>query len=170
MSEAEMMQEWEEELAMEGQTRDGFRVTDDGGAAWCVRKIREAQDECDQMIMWYSAQIEKAKARMNATVERMTAYLREYGETVPARETKTQRSYTIPGGKMIWKKEHTEYRHDDAVVLEGLKRDGRTEYIKTVEKLDWAGLKKEISVTGELPDGVTMETVPEEFTVKIEEA
>ena len=168
MSEDEMMQEWEEELAMEGQTRDGFRVTDDGGAVWCVQKIREAQDECNRMVMWYAAQIEKAKARMNATVERMTTYLREYGEIVPAKETDTQRSYKFPGGKMIWKKEHREYRHDDAVVLEGLKRDGRTEYIKTVEKLDWAGLKKEISVTGELPEGVTMETVPESFEVKVE--
>lgn len=168
MSEAEMMMELEEELAMEGQTRDGFRVNDDGGAAWCVRKIREAQDECDKMIMWYSAQIEKAKARCKATEERMTAYLREYAEEVPMKETKTQRSYAIPGGKIIWKKEHQEYRHDDAVVLEGLKRDGRTEYIKTVEKLDWAGLKKEITATGELPDGVTMETVPETFEVKVE--
>ena len=56
------------------------------------------------------------------------------------------------------------------MVLEALKARGRTEFVKTVEKLDWAGLKKEISQTGECIDGVTVEVVPEEFKVQLEEA
>ena len=172
MSEAEniMFDEYEEELALEGQTRDSFRVTDDGSAAWCVRKIREAQEECDQMIMWYAAQIERAKAKMNATVERMTAYLRDYAENVPMKETKTQRSYPIPGGKLVYKKASTKLEHDDDVLLKTLKEQGRTEYIKTVitEKLDWAGLKKDYLENGEAVDGITEVEVPETFEVKVE--
>lgn len=156
--------EWEEE-----QQDTGFRVTDDAGAAWCVEKIREARQECDRMIVWYAAQIERAKKRCAATEERMTAYLREYAEEVPMKESKTQRSYPIPGGKMMWKKAHIEWKHDDAQVLEALKAQGRTEYIKTKEVLDWAGLKKEITQTCEIIDGITPEEVPDEFVVRIEE-
>ena len=172
MSEAEniMFDEYEEELALEGQTRDSFRVTDDGSAAWCVRKIREAQEECDRMIMWYAAQIERAKAKMNATVERMTAYLRDYAEIVPMKETKTQKSYPIPGGKLIYKKASTKLEHDDEVLLKTLKDQGRTEYVKviTTEKVAWAELKKELTETGEIIDGVTQVEVPETFEVKVE--
>lgn len=168
MSETEMMKEWEDELALEGKTRDGFMVTDDGGAAWCVRKIREAVEERDRMIDWYERQIEKAKQKCTMIEARMYAYLMDYAENVPMKESKTQRSYQVPGGKLVWKKEHTEYRHDDAVILEALKKGGRTEYVKTVEKLDWAGLKKEITATGEIIDGVTVETVPEAFGVQVD--
>ena len=172
MSEAEniMFDEYEEELALEGQTRDSFRVTDDGSAAWCVRKIREAQEECDQMIMWYAAQIERAKAKMNATVERMTAYLRDYAEMVPMKETKTQRSYPVPGGKLIYKKATTKLEHDDETILRVLKELDREDMIKrqVVEKVDWANLNRELLETGEILDGVTRVEVPESFEVKVE--
>ena len=164
MSEEIMMREYEEELEEE----QGFRVTDDAAAKWCVDRMREADAECDKMIEWYDAMIEKAKAKRDAKKERMLAYLREYADIVPMKETKTQYSYPIPGGKMIRKKAHMVYRHDDETVLEALKKSGRGEYIKTVEKLDWAGLKKEISETGEMIDGVTMEEAPEEFVVQMD--
>lgn len=165
MSEEIMMREYEEEL----EEQQGFRVTDDAGAKWCVEKIHEADREYEEMYEWYMGQIKKAMAKRDATVDRMKSYLQDYAEQVPMKETKTQRSYAIPGGKLIWKKEHTEYKHDDAVVLEALKAQGRTEFVKTVEKLDWAGLKKEITQTGECIDGVTVETVPEEFKVQLEQ-
>ena len=159
--EAEMFEEWEDE-------QEGFHVVDDAGAAWCVKKIREAQEERDRMIAWYDAQIERAKKRCAAVEERMRAYLMEYADSVPMKETKTQKSYPIPGGKMVWKKAHIEWKHDDAQVLDGLKKTGRTEFIKTVEKLDWASLKKELVENGEVIDGVTVEEVPEEFVVRID--
>lgn len=170
MSEAEMMMEWEEELALEGKTRDGFAVTDDGGAEWCLRKMREADEEFDRMNAWYLEQIEKAKAKRDATKARMTAYLQDYAETIPMRETKTQRSYNLPHGKLIWKKAGTKLEHDDEILLKTLKETGRTEYVKTIttEKVAWAELKKELTETGELPDGVTVVEVPETFEVKVE--
>lgn len=170
MSENEMMNEWEEELALEGQTRDGFIVTDDSGAAWCVKKIREAEAECQKMLDWYQSQIDKALAKRDATIERMRAYLMDYAETVPMKETKTQFSYAIPGGKMVRKKAGTKYEHDDAVLLKALKESGRDEYIKTVttEKVAWKELKKELEETGELLDGVTVVEVPEEFVVQLD--
>ena len=168
MSEARMMVEFEDEERE--QEQEGFRVWDDAGAAWCVDKIREAEAECDRMISWYAAQIERAKARCAATVERMTAYLRDYADEVPMRETKTQKSYPVPGGKLVLKKATTKLEHDDEVLLKTLKETGRTEYVKviTTEKVAWAELKKEIQETGEIIEGVTRVEVPETFEVKVE--
>lgn len=162
MSEAEMMYEWEQE--------QGFRITDDGGARWAVEQMKEADSEYERDLMWYQGLIEKAKAKRDAKKARMIEYLRDYAEMVPMHETKTQRSYPIPGGKMVFKKATTKLEHDDAVILQTLKDQGRDEYIKvvTVEKLDWAGLKKKISETGEIIDGVKWVNVPESFTVQIE--
>ena len=162
MSEARMMEEWEEE--------QGFRITDDGGARWAVEQIGKANAECAELEKWYQTMIQKARAKRDATVERMTAYLRDYADMVPMRETKTQKSYPVPGGKLVLKKASTRLNHDDETILRVLKEQGRTEFIKTVtvEKLDWAGLKKEVTETGELVDGITIEEVPETFTVQIE--
>ena len=168
MSEDTMMYEYEEERDAEF----GFRVTDDAKAKWCVDRMREAEEEYARMAEWYEGMIKKAQAKRDATVERMTAYLREYADMVPMKETKTQYSYPIPGGKIVRKKAHVVMNHDDKVILEALKRDGRDEYIKTVvtEKLDWAGLKKEINETGEMVDGVTMEEVPEETVIQLDKS
>ena len=163
MSEAEMMYEWEEE--------QGFRITDDGGARWAVEQMKAADEEYERDLMWYQSLIEKAKAKRDAKQARMIQYLRDYAEIVPMKETKTQKSYPVPGGKLVIKKATTKMEHDDAVILQTLKGQGREEYIKTVttEKLDWAGLKKELAETGEIIEGVTVVDVPETFTVQIEE-
>ena len=86
------------------------------------------------------------------------------------KETKTQKSYPIPGGKLIYKKASTKLEHDDEVLLKTLKDQGRTEYVKviTTEKVAWAELKKELTETGEIIDGVTQVEVPETFEVKVE--
>lgn len=170
MSEAQMMYGYEEELALEALTRDSFHVTDDGGAEWCIRKMVEADEEFDRWNNWYLEKIAQAKAKRDATKERMTAYLREYAETIPMKETKTQKSYPLPHGKLIWKKATTKLEHDDQRIMEDLKKQGRTEYIKTVvtEKLDWAGLKKDYLENGEVVDGITEVEVPETFEVKVE--
>ena len=166
MSEKIMMQEWEEE-----QEQEGFRVTDDQGAKWCVDQIHAADREYEEICAWYQAMIKKAMAKRDAKVERMRMYLRDYADQVPMKETKTQRSYPIPGGKLVLKKAHQVYRHDDAMILAELKEHGRDDMIKrsVVEKVDWLSLKKEIMETGEIIDGVTIEEVPEEFVVQLED-
>lgn len=162
MSEARMMEEWEEE--------QGFRITDDGGARWAVEQMKAADEEYERDLMWYQGLIEKARAKRDARKARMTEYLRDYAEIVPMKETKTQKSYPVPGGKLVLKKATTKLEHDDAVIMEDLKKQGRTEYIKTVvtEKLDWAGLKKDYLENGEAVDGITVVEVPETFTVQID--
>lgn len=156
-----MMQEWEEE----SEQTDRFTVVDDGGAGWCLRQMLAADEECDKLIDWYKSQIEIVKARRDAKKERMKTYLREYSETVPMHESATQYSYPIPGGKLVLKKAHDVLTHDDEKIIAALKEQGRSEYIKITEKLDWDGLKKELKQTGEVIDGIGLEHVDDTFVV-----
>lgn len=146
-----------------------FVIDSDTKALWAIRKIREAEKERDQLVTFYNKQIEKAKSETGFRVDSLKALLEDYAGTLPLKEAKTQRSYALPGAKLIFKKAHANILHDDEKIIKALKESGRTEYIKTIEKLDWAGLKKEYTETGEAIDGITVELEPERFDVKIEE-
>lgn len=146
-----------------------FIIDTDTKALWAIRKIREAEKEKAELVDFYRKQIEKAEKETGFRVDQLKALLEDYAETLPMKEAKTQRSYALPGAKLIFKKAHAVINHDDERIIKALKEKGRTEYIKTVEKLDWAGLKKVFTETGEAVDGITVELEPEAFEVKIGE-
>lgn len=166
MSELQMMSEWEEETTEE----ERWIIDSDSKAGWTVEQIAKKRAQRDKEVEWHLAQIEEAKARCDRETAWLTMKLEEYASMVPMRETKTQKVYKVPGGKLIIKKATTKLEHDDQRIMDDLKRQGRTEYIKTVttEKLDWAGLKKDYLENGEAVDGITVVDVPETFEVKIE--
>jgi phage host-nuclease inhibitor protein Gam len=72
--------------------------------------------------------------------------LADYFESVPHKQTKTQESYTLPGGKLILKTQNPEYKRDDKTVIEWLKQNNGGEFIKVTESLAWADLKAKTAV------------------------
>ena len=46
------------------------------------------------------------------------------------------------------KKQAPEFKRDEKTVIDWLKQNGGTDYVKTVESLDWANLKKDSTVVG----------------------
>ncbi|SHH06202.1 Bacteriophage Mu Gam like protein [Tepidibacter thalassicus DSM 15285] len=106
------------------------------------------------------------------------AKLREYVKTVKMKETKTQKSYSLPSGKLILKKDKEDFKVDKEKVLENIKKlEGYKEYIKTKEDLAWGELKKNLTiadgkiinkVTGEVLEieGLDVEVKPGKFEVK----
>jgi hypothetical protein len=173
MSEKIMMEEWEEE-----QDQEGFRVTDDQGAKWCVDRINEACREFDEINEWYQAMIKKAMAKRDATIDRMRNYLRYYADLVPMKETKTQRSYPITGGKLILKKQQPKFEVDDDTLVPWLKSNFMAHLVKVKESADWATLKKVVNVSGsgvttdegEVIPGVTVTQRPDVFKVEMEDS
>ena len=95
-----------------------------------------------------------------------------YFETVPSKETKTQKSYKLLSGTLVFKKPSQKINHDDEKLLEFL--DG-TEFIKVKKSIDWAEYKKVLTIsdsevidseTGEIVEACTVEDVPASFTIK----
>ena len=103
--------------------------------------------------------------------------LQHYFDTVPHKITKTTESYPLPSGKLVFKAQAPEYERDEEKVIEWLKQTNGTEFIKVKESLDWAGLKKTVTVLedkvitedGEVVPGIKAIQRDPVFTVEVKE-
>lgn len=168
----EAAEEAEENQLTEEEVR--FRVDDDQKADWCLRKIREANEEADKMTAWYTEQMKKILKRRDERVAFFEEKLKPYFAMVPKKETKTQLSYQLPGGKLVLKKQGPEFTRDDAVLVPWA-RENAPECVKTKLSIDWAEFKKTLTVVGdqvadgagEIVPGITVTERPEVFKVEV---
>ena len=161
-----------------GDEHDGFHVTDDKAAEWCMQKIKEAEADRAMWKKHYEAQMEKVNQAADSAVSYFTAKLQEYFATVPHKATKTQESYSLPGGKLIQKHQQPAYETDDDKLVPWLKQNFMGQLVKIKESADWAGLKNVVTVTpdgmhvatddGEIVPGVTVTPRPDVFKVEME--
>ena len=173
----------EDEEDLITQQEMGFIPPDDGGAEWCLTKIREADAEYKTMTEHYKRQEELARKKHDSDVLRLQGMLQKYlakmEQAGVAKRTKTQVSYQLPTGTLIRKAGGTDYQRDKDTLLEWLKKSKLTEYIKTkvIQDPDWAGLKKATKTmpdgsvvyaeTGEVIDGVQAVRKDDTFEVKL---
>lgn len=168
----EAAEEAEENQLTEEEVR--FRVDDDQKADWCLRKIREANEEADKMTAWYTEQMKKILKRRDERVAFFEEKLKPYFAMVPKKETKTQLSYQLPGGKLVLKKQGPEFERNDEQLLPWLK-ENIPALVKVKEAPDWANLKKHLTVIGdkaadpdgEIVPGITVVERPEVFKVEV---
>lgn len=156
-------------------TEESWTIENDQQAEWAIGKIKAAQADLDKWQRYYTAMIDGVKVRTEQTVSYMTEKLSEYFQTVPHRETKTQEKYSLPSGDLVLKKPKEVWNHDDGELLDWLKKNGFSEFVKVTEKPDWAGFKKRLaedsngilcdSETGLVCDVVKVKTTEPEFAV-----
>ena len=173
---------WTQDEA-EDAPRPAWRITDDGCADWACRKIAEEKAELDRIRELADAQIQKIEEKVAAAERRfqngtrfLTGKLAEYFETVPHKTTKTKASYRLLSGTLTRKFGSTTMKQDDEKLVQFLKDSGQLEFIKTEEKPRWGDFKKRLEImggsvvdkeTGEIVEGVTVETKPDTFTVDV---
>ena len=173
---------WTQDEA-EDAPRPAWRITDDGCADWACRKIAEEKAELDRIRELADAQIQKIEEKVAAAERRfqngtrfLTGKLAEYFETVPHKTTKTKASYRLLSGTLTRKFGGTTMKQDDEKLVQFLKGSGQLEFIKTEEKPRWGDFKKRLEImggsvvdkeTGEIVEGVTVETKPDTFTVDV---
>lgn len=154
---------------------EGFTIDTDAKAKWALEKIKEARTDCDIWVTWYTKKIEEIKAQTEYNTANLERLLMDYFDTVPHKLTKTQESYSLPGGKLILKKQNPEYKRDDKAVIEWLKANKGERYVKIKEELDWASLKAEtaafeghiVTDDGEIVPGVDVIERPAKFVVEV---
>lgn len=156
-----------------------FKIENDKTADWAITQIKEAEAERDRLITLAQDQIDDLTAKiqeLKAKYDNDTAYLKSllemYFQTVPSKETKTQKSYKLLSGTLVFKKPSVKINHDDEKLLELL--DG-TEFVETKKSLKWGEYKKVLTIsdnevidseTGEIVEACTIEDVPGSFTIK----
>lgn len=145
---------------------DGFAVTDDKKAEWALKKIREAEADKEMWKAYYAEQLEKIEKSADDTISYMTHLLEAYFETVPHSVTKGgQEKYKLPSGELVFTAAKLDYERDEETLLDWCRREA-PEFVKTRESVDWAALKKRITETGIIPDGVTPVEKEGEFKIR----
>ncbi len=157
------------------------RILNDQDAEEAVRLLLSARKEKDRLLSLVDA--ERARLDMQETqiTERYDgeiAYyleqLREYSGTVEMRETKTQRSYQLLSGRLIYKKPKTVPERDENVLLPWVKANA-PEFVQVSESVKWGEIKPMLAVdgdrvvytaTGEVVDGLGVVETGGEFEVK----
>ena len=159
------------------EVREEFTVTDDSAAAWCMKKIREAEQGKEMWKRHYEAQLQKVNEANDRDIAYFTAKLEEYFDTVPHKATKTQQSYALPGGKLVRKQQQPKFETDDEKLVPWLEENFMGQLVKVKKTADWAGLKKVVNVfgesvmtdDGEVVPGVTVTPRPDVFKVEVDE-
>jgi phage host-nuclease inhibitor protein Gam len=148
-----------------------FKIENDKAADWAITQIQEAESERDRLITLAQDQITDLEDRIKelaAKCDRDTAYLKsllaEYFETVKSKETKTQKTYKLLSGTLVFKKESTKIEHNDEELLKYLEENEGKDYIKIKKSVDWAEFKKNLTIseTGEIIDSEIGTIVPVE--------
>lgn len=158
---------------------DTFKITNDKTADWAITQIHEAENERDRLLALAEDQIKDLTNKieeLKIKCDNETAFLRsclaEYFETVKCKETKTQKSYKLISGTLVYKKPSTKINHNDEKLIKAL--DG-TEFVEIKKSLKWGEYKKNLIVsdndvidttTGEVIEGCTVEDVPASFNIK----
>lgn len=173
MSELRAYEPDEELDQLEGQE---VPMLDDMDAEYMLTMIRQADAEYQKMESWYAHMIEKAKEKRDRKVAWAETNLRAYFEIVPAKVTKTQKTYDLPSGKLVLKHQEPKYDTKDEELVPWLKAN-RPELVKVKECSDWANLKKELKISpdgkamvtqhGEIVPGVTVTQREDKFSVTL---
>ncbi|WP_425447771.1 host-nuclease inhibitor Gam family protein [Dethiothermospora halolimnae] len=175
----------DEFLNVEEEEKETWKVQDDLAADWVLDKIRESKAEYSRFEMIAKAKIEQIKDRLEKEKKKMKdevgffeSKLREYFETVKAKETKTQKSYNLPSGKLKLKKSKATFDYKKDKLLDMAKEQKLEDLIKVKEDFDWAEFKKQLKIdgdkiinkeTGEVLsiEGLGIKHKPEEFKVEV---
>lgn len=151
-----------------------FVITDDLRADWAIKIIKQEEAQAARLTQTIDQEIEILMAKKkqiidNANCGFLKGKLADYFESLSdesKKTSKTQISYKLPSGSLVFKPESTEYVKDEAKILDYLTNNNRFEFIKTNPKVDWANLK----VLGEEElskiEGITIQTKPASFNVK----
>ena len=160
---------------IDAMTEPEFVIDSDTKAEWALKKIAEARSDCAAWVAWYEEKIKQIKEQTDFDTANLEAMLARYFDTVPHKKTKTQESYSLPGGKLVLKKQNAEYNRDDKTVIEWLEQNGGEAYIKTEKKLDWSTLKRDtqalngqiVTMDGEIIPGIEVTDRPDKFVVEV---
>ena len=156
------------------EVKPSFVVDNDAKADWCLRKIREKQDELKRWKEHYEMLYATLEQQTNEELEYFTFqlenYLRGQQEAGFTKATKTQISYPLPSGKIMLKHQEPDYDRNNEKLVEWLEKND-PKLVKVKKEADWAGLKKKLVLfegnmcteDGEIVPGITVTVRPDKF-------
>ena len=172
----DMREEMEEEE--EQEARPAFIVDDDTKAEWCIRKIREKNQELATWKAHYETLYAAIEKQINGDLEyfntQLEMYLRRQQEAGFTKQTKTQVNYSLPSGKLVLKRQEPEYDKDNEKLVEWLEKNDPG-LVKVKKEPNWQELKKKLiymdghmaTEDGEVVPGIKATKRPDKFAVEV---
>lgn len=160
------------------EQRPEYIVDNDQKADWCLRQIKEKQEELERWTEHYKMLSQQITDQINADIAYFEAQLERYFFHLMndnfTKATKTQVTYSLPTGKLVLKHPDPEYKHDDETLIPWLEKNA-PEFIKVKRSTDWDALKKTlilngtemITADGEVVPGITATPRPDVFKTSI---
>lgn len=164
---------------IEKEENIGFVIDSPSKADWAIKKIKDAQERLDLFMIVLEEQKNELKKKENIAKEKyrqeteyLLTLLSEYMENLPCKETKTQKTFEFPSGKIIKKFPKFDFEYDENELLQEY---ANTDFVENKPKLKWGELKKTLSIidgkvvekeTGEIIDYVTIKEIPEKIEIK----
>lgn len=152
---------------------NSFHITDKASAEWALRKIRAYKQQIKENEELYNAEIqrlnewlESVNKKANDNIDYFTALLQEYMIKELEKDPKN-RSIKLPSGTVRFRKQQPEWQFDEEKVINWLKNN-KPELVKVIEKFDKNDVKKIVKETGEIVDGVKIESREDKFEVDVE--
>ena len=184
--ECDIEQAAELEVDAGAMSEDGaWTIDDDLAADWALRKIKEMDEISDRKIALarsyiahYQAEIEREETRKARNRGFLLWRLSEYFGRLEHRVTKSGiEKYDLLSGRLVRRPAARKIvRSSEEELTTWCASSGNDRFIRRVEKVDWAGLKKKLTIvgdevvdsqSGEVVAGCTVEDVPEEFKVEV---
>jgi len=140
-----------------------------------LRFNKIAKDKIQNVELMLADKINTLDGEIQFKKDQLTAFFL----TVDKKDSKTQQSYSLLSGKLVMKKATQKIVHDDVLFMDwAWKHKLKYVEVKQVNKLDWAGLKKDFSIvngmildnaTGEILEGIEglfIEDIAPQFDIK----
>lgn len=155
-----------------------FIVQNEIEANEAIKKIKSLESEKEKWTEFYKNQDKKVSDKIQGQIDYYKTALIKYfeSEDTVKRETKTMYKISLPDGDLVFTKPKRELAYDDKNLIEYLKSNHMTEYVKSKETVSWKELKKILTVddlgnvinseTGELINVINSELMPGTFNVK----
>ena len=121
----------------------GFVVDDDKKADWALKKIKEIKKETEEWTNFYEGKKQKIISANEMRESNLLEKLRAFFQTLEkTKETKTQFSYELPGGKLVLKKGKSDFAVSDKKTLAEQLKNTHPELVQTKTEPKWADIKK----------------------------
>lgn len=158
-----------------------FVIDTDVKAEWALHQIAEVRaeskriiDTSEQYASYYLNRIQQEKERCEARCKSLEALLKGYFDTVPHKESKTQKSYNLPSGKLVLKDRQPEIKLDNEALTSWLVSND-PDFVETKLSPKWGEFKKTLTLQGtdyltkygEVVPGITVTPREPEFTVSV---
>jgi hypothetical protein len=142
-----------------------FTVDSDSKAEWALRKIIEIDKRYDRLITDANAEIARYQIIINNLQQhkeyeraRKIGLLENFYSSIPhdqLRRTKTTIKYDLPSGRLVEKLPSVKFEIDSDALTEWFKANGKTEYVKTIEKPEWGDFKKTLVFDDKVMDMIS---------------